>query len=291
MKIGFIGAGKVGFSLGKYFHERGYEVAGYYSRTFQSAVEAAAFTASDVYATRSELVAASDVLFLTVPDGAIATEYAALCQNPIQGKIICHCSGALTAEAVFPDIEQRGAAGFAVHPLVAVSSRRTSYRELADVFFTLEGTASRLPAMQAWLSRAGLHVQHISAAAKIKYHCAAAMASNQAAVLFAKSQQLLEECGFSAENAQAALGPLFFGNARHVVEEGPVAALTGPVERADLGTVAKHLNVLAADDDKMLYLLLSKQLLCLAGQKHPDRDYRSIQTFIDAETGRLRQKG
>lgn len=70
-----------------------------------------------------------------------------------------------------------------------------------------------------------------------------------------------------------------------------MAALTGPVERADLGTVAKHLNVLAADDDKMLYLLLSKQLLCLAGQKHPDRDYRSIQTFIDAETGRLRQKG
>ena len=104
MKIGFIGAGKVGFSLGKYFHEQGFALAGYYSRTFQSAAEAAAFTASDAYGNRSELVKASDVLFLTVPDGPIAAAYAAVCQQPIQGKIICHCSGALTAASAFPDI-------------------------------------------------------------------------------------------------------------------------------------------------------------------------------------------
>ena len=291
MKIGFIGAGKVGFSLGKYFHEQGFALAGYYSRTFQSAAEAAAFTASDAYGNRSELVKASDVLFLTVPDGAIAAAYAAVCQQPIQGKIICHCSGALTAASAFPDIEQRGAAGFAVHPLVAVSSRKTSYRELADVFFTLEGTAARFAEMQAWLTRAGLHVQPIAAAAKAKYHCAAAIASNQVAALFAQSQQLLEDCGFTPEDARAALGPLFLGNARHVAEAGPVAALTGPVERADLGTVKKHLKTLPADDDRLLYLLLSARLLRIARQKHPARDYQSIQMFIDAETARLRQKG
>ena len=41
MQIGFIGAGKVGVSLGKYFKEKGREVAGYYSLTEKSAQWAA----------------------------------------------------------------------------------------------------------------------------------------------------------------------------------------------------------------------------------------------------------
>jgi predicted dinucleotide-binding enzyme len=44
MKIGFIGAGKVGFSLGKYFCEHGLDVIGYFSRNPQSALQAAEFT-------------------------------------------------------------------------------------------------------------------------------------------------------------------------------------------------------------------------------------------------------
>ena len=47
MRIGFIGAGKVGFTLGKYFREHGIEVTGYYSRSIQSASEAAEFTIID----------------------------------------------------------------------------------------------------------------------------------------------------------------------------------------------------------------------------------------------------
>ena len=37
MKVGFIGAGKVGFSLGKYFKTHGVSVVGYYSKTPESA--------------------------------------------------------------------------------------------------------------------------------------------------------------------------------------------------------------------------------------------------------------
>ena len=46
MKTGFIGAGKVGFSLGKLFAENGIQVTGYFSRQAESASEAAAFTNS-----------------------------------------------------------------------------------------------------------------------------------------------------------------------------------------------------------------------------------------------------
>ena len=49
MKIGFIGAGKVGFSLGRYFMERNVCVSGYYSRNLNSSKEAAAFTKTKYY--------------------------------------------------------------------------------------------------------------------------------------------------------------------------------------------------------------------------------------------------
>lgn len=287
MKIGFIGAGKVGFSLGKYFCEHGLEVTGYYSRNFQSAKEAAAFTSSAAYENRSELVANSDVLFLTVTDCAIADTYAAVCEEDIRGKIVCHCSGALTAASVFSDIERHGAAGFSVHPLIAVSSRYDSYRQLADVFFTLEGTESKREEFREWLKTAGLNVQCIPADAKVKYHCAAAIASNQVIALFAQSQQLLMECGFSQDTARQALVPLFLGNARQTAESGPANALTGPVERGDKGTIEKHLKVLDCSEDKLLYLLLSKKLLKTAKEKHPSKDYSSIENFINAETEKI----
>ena len=49
MKVGFIGAGKVGFSLGKYFKEHGVDVTGYYSRLESSAQSAANFTKTKKY--------------------------------------------------------------------------------------------------------------------------------------------------------------------------------------------------------------------------------------------------
>jgi predicted short-subunit dehydrogenase-like oxidoreductase (DUF2520 family) len=191
MKVGFIGAGKVGFTLGKYFCEHDIEVTGYYSRSIQSAKKAAAFTATAAYENRSQLVADSDVLFFTVPDDCIASTFEAVRHEPIQGKIFCHCSGVLTASVGFPSIEQAGASGYSVHPLFAISDRYQSYRELADVFFTLEGSSDRLASQQEWLKSTGLHVQIIPAAAKMRYHCAAAIASNQVVALFAESQQLL----------------------------------------------------------------------------------------------------
>ena len=48
MKVGFIGAGKVGFSLGKYFKTHGVSVVGYYSKTPESAKSAADLADSGV---------------------------------------------------------------------------------------------------------------------------------------------------------------------------------------------------------------------------------------------------
>ena len=84
------------------FCQGGLPVTGYYSRHRGSAQEAAAWTGTKQYESLESLVRASDALFLTVPDGAIASVFAQLREFDLAGKQICHCSGALTAREAFP---------------------------------------------------------------------------------------------------------------------------------------------------------------------------------------------
>ena len=285
MRVGFIGAGKVGVTLGKYFCQHQVEVTGYYSRSIQSAVEAAGFTATNIYADAGDLLAESDVLFFTVPDDAIVSCYEALRQEAggIQGKIFCHASGAMTAEAAFPGIEAAGASGYSVHPLFAISDSVLAYSQWPEGLFALEGAVARRDFMLEWLRGTGLRIQLIEAGCKARYHAAAAIVSNQVVALFEEGQRMLEECGFPPEVAGMALKPIFLGNARHVAERGPVQALTGPVQRGDTGTLAKHLDALKDNDDRLLYLLLSRRLLRIAGEKNPAYDDTSIRSFLDEE--------
>lgn len=287
MKIGFIGAGKVGFSLGKYFAGHGVQVLGYYSKSYESAEKAANFTGTAAYQNRSELIEACDMLFLTVPDGVISEVYSEI-KDLIRGKIICHSSGALTAAAAFPDIEVANAYGYSVHPLFAVSDAYHAYEELADVFFALEGSEEKLGAVKEFLTGTGLNVQIIPSEGKTRYHCAASIASNLVVALAYQSMSMLADCGFTADAARKALTPLMRGNMCHILDDGPVAALTGPVERGDGGTVIKHLDCLDIEE-RELYRLVSKKLVEVAEKKHPERDYESVKQILN--THKMGERG
>ena len=139
MKIGFIGAGKVGCTLGKFFIEGGIRMTGYYSRHIESAKAAADFTGTCCYDELSRLVHDSDAIFITVPDGTITDIYKELIKFDIRGKQICHCSGSISAGEAFPDAVETGALVFSIHPLFPISDKFTTYRELTGAFFCLEG--------------------------------------------------------------------------------------------------------------------------------------------------------
>ena len=285
MKTGFIGAGKVGFTLGKFFSSKendSIKVTGYYSRNTQSAEEAAQFTESRAFDDMGALIEASDVLFLTVPDGSITEVYDEVRQYPIQGKYICHCSGSLSSKEAFPGIDQTGAYEYSVHPLFAVSDKYEAYKELQDVFFAVEGNEEHLPEIKGMLGSVGIDLQVIRAEDKTLYHAAAVTASNLAVALLAESIDMLCQCGFSEEDARRALTPLVTGNVHHVLEKGPAAALTGPVERGDEKTIAKHLAVLN-DSQRELYRVLSSRLIPIAESKHPDRLYQNIERLLSED--------
>lgn len=279
MRIGFVGAGKVGFSLGKYFTERNVCVSGYYSQNSKSSKEAAAFTDTKYYETLSEMIKDSDTLFLTVNDGAISSVYSEIAQSDIRGKIICHCSGAMSSE-VFDGISERGAYGYSIHPIYAFNDKLKSYQGLSHVYFTIEGDPEHLKDMLDFFHQLGNEAEILPKEAKARYHMASVFASNLVEALFDFSSDLLKTCGLSREFSEKALLPLFLGNAEAIGEHGVAEALTGPVERGDAETVKKHLDA-SNGDEREIYTLLSKKLVEISMRKNPQRDYKKLKEILN----------
>ena len=210
------------------------------------------------------IVIASDILFITVVDGAIEMVWDQIKRFNLEGKIICHCSGAMSSD-VFSNIDKCKAYRYSVHPLFACSSKDNSYKDISSALFTIEGSKEKLDFMKNLVESLGNKVQVIKAKDKVKYHASAVMASNQMIGLIKTACDLLKESGFSQENALSAIKPLIYGNIDNVYRQGLKDALTGPVARGDMGTVNKHLNVLDGDT-KNIYNLLTNKLIELKNE-------------------------
>ncbi len=278
MKIGFIGAGRVGCTFGKYLSDNGIEITGYYSRNAEHAREAAEFTDTCYFEDVSVLVSKSDTVFLTVSDDAIASVFEKVAgKTDVTGKIFCHTSGSMTSK-VFTDSDYE-VFGFSIHPIYAVSDRFTAYKNFQDAFITIEGSEEKLDVLTSIISASGLKYKLITADDKPKYHAAAVYSSNLVCGLYAASIRLLEECQFTEEEAEKALSGLFMGNAKGIMDRGVYAQLTGPVERCDIETVQNHLNVLSPEDLEV-YIPLSKEVLKVAEVKNADRDYSAMESLL-----------
>ncbi|SFU39018.1 3-methyl-2-oxobutanoate hydroxymethyltransferase [Clostridium sp. DSM 8431] len=108
INIGFIGAGKVGFSLGKYLTNNKINISGYYSRNVESTKEAAKFTNSKCFVSINDLIKESDVIFITTPDSVIGSIWENIDKLSIKNKIICHCSGSLSSK-IFSNKDEEAA--------------------------------------------------------------------------------------------------------------------------------------------------------------------------------------
>lgn len=183
------------------------------------------------------------------------------------GKIFVHCSGALASD-VFEGAKELGASAVAMHPLYAVSSRFGCWQELEQAWFSLEGDPEGTHVLEALLRARGNHVLHVAPKDKTRYHAAAVMASNLVVGLYNMAASELAQCGISPEDAQAALAPLFLGNAAHIAEDGVAASLTGPAVRGDWATLNAHLGILEGDERRLAaYRSLTDELIAIA---HPD---------------------
>lgn len=278
IKFGFIGAGKVGFSLGKYLKENNIDISGYYSKSQHSAREAAIFTKTKQYNNLENLIKDSDTIFITTPDSEISVIWSEINKLSIKDKLICHCSGSISSE-IFSNINNHGAYGYSIHPMFAISDKYNSYKNLSQAFITIEGHKKHIEFLKQLFFQLGNEVAIISKENKVLYHAASVTVSNLVLGLINNGINYLEECGFTHDMAIKALYPLIEFNLKNIREKGAINSLTGPVERGDLLTIINHLSVLKKED-KELYKLLSKNILKIAKIKNPDRDYKNLDEYL-----------
>jgi predicted short-subunit dehydrogenase-like oxidoreductase (DUF2520 family) len=115
----------------------------------------------------------------------------------------------------------------------------------------------------------GLRPFRLASRAKAVYHAGAVFASNYFVVVEAVAQRLLRHAGLSDADAWAALLPLVEGTFANLGRQEPAQALTGPVARGDVDTIARHVAALT-EDDAALYQALGRAALDLARKQGMD---------------------
>lgn len=269
--IGIIGAGKVGGTLARLWHESGYTVGAVYSRTADHALALASAVGAKAVAAPEEVVAANDLTVVAAPDDSIKplAEQLALAGRSLAGKAVIHTSGAHDAR-LLEALAGAGASVGSLHPAFPFADLETALHNLSGAAFAVEAEDERL---HRWLLElvAALKgsVVAIPPGGKVLYHAALVFASNYVVTLYALAERLLMSLGAERRTADAALNPLIAAAVENLRLQGIPDALTGPLTRADVGTVMQHLQALEIVDSEaaLLYRQLARMTLPLAAAR------------------------
>jgi predicted short-subunit dehydrogenase-like oxidoreductase (DUF2520 family) len=238
--IGIAGAGRVAQALGRLLAAQGEPVAFIASRSVEHARVAAAFIGPGVKAVSyPELGRNAARILIAVTDSAIESVAATL---DMQAGIVLHTCGNCGPEAL--QVLSAGVSRGAIHPLQTISDPGTGAAALHGAPFAISGDAGAV----AWAGQiaraANGRILRIPDQRRPLYHAAAVMASNYVTALLSAAQTLLIAADVDPEDALAALGPIARSSLDNVLRQGPVAALTGPIERGDVSTISSHLAAL-----------------------------------------------
>jgi predicted short-subunit dehydrogenase-like oxidoreductase (DUF2520 family) len=257
-KIGFIGAGRIAGHLAASFIENGYTVAAISSKNDVSAKALARELPSITPQTSNQnVVNECDVIFVTVPDDAIASTVTALSWSKEHG--VVHCSGARTLECLEGAASQ-GAMVASFHPLQTFPSSIEPVMRLEGVGFAMTGDPRLVNWLQGIVASVGGIKLSISDDVRSLYHASAVMVCGYMITLLQHSLKLWEQLGVATEDALRALIPLMRTTIDNVEKHGVQRAVTGPIARGDISTVEGHLESLQAIDGDLLefYAFLGK---------------------------------
>lgn len=181
-----------------------------------------------------------DIVVLAVPDATIAAVADAVPAGPIVG----HCSGATGLEV----LGDRSA--FSLHPLMTVPANAPA-GVLHGAGAAIEATdPDALSVVRSLAGAAGLSPVAIAAADRAAYHAAASIAANFLITLEAAAERVGASAGLTREQ----LVPLVRAAVDNWATLGPARALTGPVARGDVVTVARQRAALAQRTPDLLEL-------------------------------------
>jgi predicted short-subunit dehydrogenase-like oxidoreductase (DUF2520 family) len=244
--LSIVGGGRVGKALGRRLHQLGWQIDVVATRSIPTARAAVRVIGAGVPADRlTRQILASDVLMITVPDGAVenvAVELAQFGGKEWRDKVVLHTSGALNASSLRA-LADAGAATGSMHPMQTFTNQGVP--NLAGSIFGIDGSPAALRVARKMIRQMGGVAVRLSGANKAAYHAAGTFACADVLALIETATHLLMSQGFKRRQATRALLALTRQTLDNLERTGPRAAWTGPMTRGDFTTVQRHVAALA----------------------------------------------
>jgi predicted short-subunit dehydrogenase-like oxidoreductase (DUF2520 family) len=273
-RIGIIGAGRAGSALGAALASAGYPVTGLTARSSASAERAARLLPGVPVLPPDEVTRRADVVLVAVPDDLIGSVAAGL---PLtMDQYVVHLSGA-HGLSVFGDVV---AVPVALHPPMTFTGGPVG---LDQVVFTATAPEQARAFVERLVKDLGAGVQWVAEAERARYHAGVVHAANYLTTLLAQAFAVLREAG--VDDPAATLRPLLTATLDNTLRSGH-DALTGPIARGDVDTVAAHLAVLR-DRTASTYAELARATVDLASAdgRLDDATVRRFERLLAAEQG------
>jgi predicted short-subunit dehydrogenase-like oxidoreductase (DUF2520 family) len=258
LDVGVVGAGRVGAALAVALQRAGHRIAGASAVSDASRQRIERFLPGTPVMQPPEVVAAADLVLLTVPDDALGPLVRGLAATgaPLAGRMLAHASGR-HGLAVLEPATELGALPLALHPVMTFTGRPDDADRLAGICFGVTAPAVLRPAAEVLVMEMGGEPVFIAEADRGLYHAALAGAANHLVTQVVQAADLLARAGVGQPSRM--LGPLLSAALDNALRLGD-AALTGPVARGDAETVAGHVEALRTDAPEALpaYLALAR---------------------------------
>ncbi len=237
---GIAGTGRLAQALGRLLVDAGEPVSAIAGRNAASTQRAAGFISAAIQPVPlADLPSRADRIIIAVADDAIADVAAALAHAGMRSGTALHTSGAHGPELLAP-LSAAGVSCGVLHPLQTVPSPERGVAALRGSAFGIGGDAGALSWAEEIVRLLGGRAVRVSAGGFASYHAGAVMASNAVVAALDAAVILMGAAGVERLAALDAVGPLCLASARNTIDLGPEAALTGPVQRGDVRTVAAH---------------------------------------------------
>jgi len=258
LRVGVVGAGRVGSTLAAALGRAGHEIVAVSAVSDTSVRRARRNLPGVAIRPPPEVVAAADLVLLTVPDDVLPGLVTGLAATgtPLEGRLVAHASGRHGLAVLEPAV-RAGALPLALHPVMTFTGRPDDIDRLAGISFGVTAPDSLRLAAEALVVEMGGEPVFIAEERRGLYHAALASAANHLVTLVVQAAGLLREAG--VDEPARMLGPLLEAALDNALELGD-AALTGPVARGDADTVASHVRALRAAAPEALpaYLALAR---------------------------------
>lgn len=238
-----IGTGKLGSALITCLHKAGYDTISLINHHPEKADTLARQMEAPVFS--GEWPESPDqlgeVVFICVPDDAIAETARRLSSFDLSGRFIVHTSGTLPASVLKP-VEEKGAITAAFHPLQTFNqnSDESVFRE---IYISLQGDEAATEELSNWARALKARPVIISEEDKVRLHIAAVFASNYLVTLMELAGDVVQDVELKRKLPEM-FYPLLSQTVDNLAKKGTGPSLTGPLSRGDITTITRHLNQL-----------------------------------------------